>query len=197
MGRTLQAGSGTTRGAGRGRRARAVLGLALTVGLAAAGPATAGDGKDTFEGSCRFPVNVIFDPPLTNSAQQTHAVADGNGRCSGTWTTASGKTRTLDDAQVVYRAESDGRQSCATSGGAAGEGLLRYRDHKLKFSFSELRVTAPAVVRLEGRRGGAFEGTATPAGDEDLAEILQKCASTGLEEAGAVISGSTEPDISG
>ena len=181
----------------RVRAAACAAGLASVLGIAAAVPAAAGDGKDTFEGSCEFPVTVTFDPPLTNSARQTHAVADAAGRCSGTWTTGAGRRRTLDDAPVGYHAESDGQQSCATSGGAAGKGFLRYRDHKLKFSFSELRVTAPAVIRLEGRRGGAFEGTATPTGDEDLAEILEKCASTGVEEAEAIITGSTDPDISG
>jgi hypothetical protein len=171
--------------------------LASVLGIAAAGPAAAGDGKDTFEGSCEFPVTVTFDPPLINSTRQVHAQADGKGRCSGTWTTPAGRTRTLDGAQVVYHAESDGRQSCAASEGPTGEGFLRYREHKLKFRFSEFRVTAPALIRLEGRRGGAFEGTATPTGDEDPVEILQKCASTGLDEAGATITGLTDPEISG
>lgn len=200
MDRKLQTGTGTTRSAGSRGRGRALLGLAglaSALAVATAGPAAAGDGKDTLEGSCEFPVKVIFDPPLTNNARQTHATADAVGRCSGTWTTGTGKTRTLDDARVVYHAESDGRQSCATSGGAAGKGFLRYRKHKLKFRFSELRVTAPAAIRLEGRRGGVFEGTATPTGDEDLAEILQQCASSGIKEAPANISGSTNPDISG
>ena len=200
MDRTLQTGSGGVAESWSRRLAWAMLGLAtlaFAVGSVAARPAAAGDGKDTFEGSCEFPVRVTFDPPLTNNARQTHATAKAIGRCTGTWTTGSGKTRTLDDARVLYRAESDGRQSCATSGGAAGKGFLRYRKHKLKFRFSELRVTAPAAIRLEGRRGGVFEGTATPTGDEDLVEILQQCASTGIKKAGAIISGSTQPDISG
>lgn len=181
----------------RARPAVLVAALASVLGIAAAVPAAAGDGKDTFEGSCEFPVKVVFDPPLSGSTRQTHAEADGKGRCSGTWTTATGRTRTLDDAEVVYHAESDGQQSCAASGNPSGKGFLRYRDRKLKFRFSEMRVTAPAVITLEGRRGGRFEGAAAPSGNEDPVEILQKCASSGLEKAEAVISGSTEPDISG
>lgn len=179
----------------RGRAALAAGGLAVAVGIAAAGPAAAGDGKDTFEGSCDFPVTVTFDPPLASSARRTHATADGVGRCSGTWITGTGKRRTLDQARVVYHAESDGEQSCAASQGAAGKGFLRYRDHKLKFRFSEDRVATTAQVRLEGRRGGAFDATANSEGDP--AEVVQKCASTGLRKATATITGSTDPAISG
>lgn len=56
---------------------------------------------------------------------------------------------------------------------------------------------ATALIRLEGRRGGAFEGTTSPRGDEDPVEIAKKCASTGLDEAGTTITGSTDPEISG
>ena len=181
----------------RGRGAIFVTALASALAVAPALPATAGDGKDTFEGSCEFPVRVTFDPPLTNSSRRTHAEADGRGRCSGTWTTAAGRERTLDDARVVYHAESDGRQSCAASEGPTGDGFLRYREHTIKFTFSESRAGTTARVELDGKRGGAFEGTANASGDEDPVEIAEKCTSTGLRQAGATITGSTAPEISG
>ena len=178
------------------RRRRVValmLGLVSALGIAVAGPATAGPGYDTFEGSCEIPATVVFDPPLTGSTQQVHTVADGRGPCTGTWTTAAGRTLTLDGATVVYHAEADGRQSCSASESTTGPGFFRYRDRKIKFTFSESRVGAYTPIRLEGKRGGAFDGRADPAEDQDPLEILQKCASTGLDEARVVIRGSTDP----
>jgi hypothetical protein len=61
-----------------------IAGLAWVVGIAAAAPALAGDGKDTFEGSSDIPALVNFDPPLSDSTRPVHATAHGKGPCSGT-----------------------------------------------------------------------------------------------------------------
>jgi hypothetical protein len=98
---------------------------------------------------------------------------------------------------TTYHAKSDGRQSCAASEGPTGDGFLRYREHTIKFTFSESRAGTTARVELDGKRGGAFEGTANASGDEDPVEIAEKCTSTGLRQAGATITGSTAPEISG
>jgi hypothetical protein len=181
-----------------GARAAVLLaGLASVLGIPVVGPAAARYGNDTFEGSCEIPATVTFDPPLTGSTREVHSNADGKGPCSGTWTTADGRKLTLDGAPVVYHAEADGRQSCAASEGTTGPGYFRYRQHKIRFTFTESRVGAYTPIRLEGRRGGAFEGTADASPDQDPVEIAQKCASTGLDEARVIIRGSTNPDISG
>jgi hypothetical protein len=197
MSRKLYPNQTATREGGRRRALIPLIALALVLGMAAAGAAAASSGYDTFEGSCEIPATVVFDPPLTGSTQQVHAEADGRGPCTGTWTTAAGRTYTLDGATVMYHAEADGQQSCAGSEGTTGPGFFRYRDRKIKFTFFESRVGALTPIRLEGRRGGVFEGRADPSEDTDPVEVLQKCASTGLDEASVVIRGSTSPSISG
>ena len=171
---------------------------AFALSLPAAGPAAAaGPGYDTFEGSCEIPATVRFDPPLTGSTQLVHTTANGRGTCTGTWTTASGRRRTLNAAAVAYHAEADGRQSCSGSEGTSGPGFLRWGKRKISFTFFETRVGVYTPIRLEGRRGGVFEGRADPSEDQDPAELIQKCASSGLDEARVVIRGSTVPRISG
>ena len=185
----------------RGIRARAVVLTGMTVfafSMPASGPAgAAGRGYDTFRGSCEFPATVRFDPPLTGSTQQVHATAHGRGTCTGTWVTASGRRRTLDGAPVVYHAEADGRQSCSGSEGTSGPGYLRWGRRKISFTFFEMRVGVYTPIRLEGKRGGVFEGRADPNEEQDPVELLEKCASSGLDEALVVIRGSTAPRISG
>ncbi len=176
------------------------LAAVLALGLSIPGPgpaAAAGRGYDTFRGSCEFPAVVRFDPPLTGSTQQVHAVGHGRGECTGTWITASGRRRTLNGAAVVYHAEADGRQSCQASEGTTGPGFLRWRKRKISFTFYESRVGTFTPIRLEGKRGGAFEGRAEPTDDQDPAELIQKCATSGLDEVRIVIRGSTVPRISG
>ena len=156
-------------------------------------PAAAGGGYHAFRGSCEFPATVRFDPPLTGSTQQVHTVAHGKGTCTGTWRTSSGRTYQLNGAPVVYHAEADGQQSCSASEGTKGPGFLRWGMHRLNFTFYESRVGVYTPIRLEGRRGGSFEGRADPSEEQDPAELLEKCASSGLDQARVVIRGSTEP----
>ncbi len=183
------------------RRARAVA-LAAVLGLAFSIPGSevamaAGRGYDTFRGSCEFPPVVRFDPPLTGSTRQVHATAYGRGTCTGKWITASGRRLWLNAATVVYRAEADGRQSCSSSEGTTGPGFLRWGKRKISFTFSESRLGLYTPIRLEGKRSGAFEGRADPSPDEDPVAVVQKCASSGLDEASVVIRGSTARRISG
>ena len=180
-------------------RAVVLMGMAvLALSIPASGPAAAaGRGYDTFRGSCDIPATVRFDPPLTGSTQQVRATAHGQGTCTGTWITTSGRRRTLNAAPVVYHAEADGRQSCSGSEGTSGPGFLRWGKRKISFTFLETRVGAFTPIRLEGKRGGVFEGRADPSEEQDPVELLEKCASTGLDEALVVIRGSTAPRISG
>ena len=179
------------------RAAGLVVMMAFAMATVAPGSATAGSGHDTFRGSCEIPATVRFDPPLSGSTQQTHTVADGKGPCSGTWTTPSGRKITLNNRTVVYHAEADGRQSCASSEGTSGPGYFRLRRHKISFAFSESRVGIYTPITLQGKKGGVFEGRADFSTDQDPVEAVQECASTGLAQALVVIRGSTDPHISG
>ena len=185
----------------RSIRARALVLTGMTIfafGVPGSGPAAATRrGYDTFRGSCEFPATVRFDPPLTGSTQEVHTTADGRGTCTGTWITPSGRRRTLNGAPVVYHAEADGRQSCSGSEGTSGPGYLRWGPRKISFTFFETRVGVYTPIRLEGKRGGVFEGRADPNEEQDPVELLEKCASSGLDEALVVIRGSTAPRISG
>ena len=179
--------------------ARAIL---LIVGVAALSiaaprPADANHRSDTFIGSCEIPAKVRFDPPLSGSTQQVHSVANGKGPCTGTWITSKGRRYRLNGARVVYHAEAYGQQSCSASEGTTGPGYFRYRTRKISFTFSESRVGAFTPIRLVGKGGGAFEGRADPSEDQDPVELVQKCATTGLDVALVVIRGSTEPKIRG
>lgn len=177
-------------------QARYLLTALATIAVAASATTVQAAAADTFEGSCEFAGTVKFDPPLSTSPRDTQATADAEGPCTGTWTTKNGKKHALDGARVVYHAESDGQPSCASSD-AEGSGFLRYRDHKLRFRFQELRVGAATRIRLEGRDGGAFEAAVTGTGDTDLSEIIAACAADGLRKVGVEITGTTVPTISG
>ena len=172
---------------------------AMSALLALLAPASAtprGEKKsrlDTFAGSCEFSVHVRFSPPLTMEERATHAEALASGPCTGTWRSHKG-TWQLDGDEVVYRARSDGMQSCG-SAAAAGDGFLKYRGRTLRFSFSEDRVGTAAEIRLEGARGGRFDGMGGAEGDP--AAAVEACVTDGLGEAEATITGATEPTISG
>ena len=178
------------------RRWLAVLTGALLVSAVAGGPAaSAGSGgSQTFEGSCDFSVTVQFDPPLTNSSRPTQVDARGDGRCTGTLTREGHHARQLNDEPVLYRAQSEGDQSCG-SAIASGTGYLGFGRRKLHFELSELRVAAVPTVTLEGRDGGSFKASGVAGGDP--VDPVSKCAGSGLERATVEVSGETDPTISG
>lgn len=185
----------TKRSLRRFRKRLAVAPLITAVLAIAPASAAAGDGFNTFTGSCEFTGSVVFDPPIGLSEQRTSAEARAAGPCTGTWQRPSGKVWNLDGDRVRYRAQSTGTQSCG-SAEAAGDGFLRYRHRKLRFLFFESRIGASASIRLEGRGGGLFTGTAE--GDPAEAdEIAQACLTSGVSQAGFTLPGSTDPSISG
>ena len=180
-----------------GRGVAALGAIAMLVALLV--PASAipvGERKsrlDTFSGSCEFDATVRFTPPLSPAERQTHAEALASGPCTGTWRSHKG-TWHLDADEVLYKARSDGTQSCAAAE-VPGEGLLKYRGRTLRFSFHEERLGASASIRLDGARGGRFSATASAEGDP--AQAVQHCVTEGLGEAEATITGAAEPRISG
>ena len=180
-----------------GRGVGRTVAIAIVLALLAPGAATSRGEKrsrlDTFTGSCEFKATVRFTPPLSGEQQQTHADALGVGKCSGTWDSRRGSWR-LDGDEVLYKAHSDGTQSCA-SAEVPGEGLLKYRGRTLRFRLFEQRVGAQAELELTGVRGGRLSATAAPEGDPVAA--VRSCAGEGLAESKAVISGETDPSISG
>jgi hypothetical protein len=193
MRETLQ----TTKARSRSRIAGCAVGLLAAAGALVAAPgAWAGSGgSSTFSGSCQFEGSVSFDPPLGTATQETVAEARAVGPCTGTWTTGR-RTFQLDGDEVRYRARSLGQQSCAAAD-ASGRGYFAYRGRKLRFSFSESRVGATAAIELQGDDAGMFSGVATPTSGDDPAEVLERCASDGLAHSGVMLTGATQPTISG
>ena len=184
---------------GRSWRRGLVAAGAMSVLLALLLPAAAapsGEKKlrhDTFAGSCEFAATVRFSPPLSAREQATHAEALASGPCSGTWRSHRGTWR-LDGDDVLYKARSEGMQSCAAAE-VSGIGALKYRGRTLRFSSYENRVGATASLRLEGTRGGLFEASAAAEGDP--VEVVRRCFTDGIGEAAATITGASEPKISG
>jgi hypothetical protein len=191
MRETLQ----TTKARSRSLIAGCAAGILAAGALVAAPGASAGGGSSTFSGSCQFEGSVSFDPPLGTAMQETVAEAKAAGPCTGTWTTGK-RTFELDGDEVRYRARSLGQQSCAAAE-ATGRGYFAYRGRKLRFSFSESRVGATAAIVLQGNDAGMFSGLATPTSGDDPAEVLERCASDGLARSGVMLTGATQPTISG
>jgi hypothetical protein len=174
----------------------AVLTIVL-LASAVAGPHTAyaGSGRPlTFEGSCKFSVEVAFEPPMTNSTRPTTQQAEGDGRCTGTLTRANGNRKELDHAPAVYHADSHGDVSCGSSD-ATGSGYLQFGRRKLRFEFSESRVASVTNLTLKGEAGGVFKASASPT--DDPVDILTKCAGAGVRRTAVDVSGETDPTISG
>jgi opacity protein-like surface antigen len=169
----------------------------VAVAVLAAMPAQAAAKRNqpsTFKGSCELTGTVAFSPALMATPQQTHAIADAAGPCTGTWRKGK-RTWDLDGDEVVYHAETDGSQSCGGGEGITGAGFLRYRGRRLAFTLEESRVAVSAELQLTGQRSGAATGTATAEGDPTTA--VQSCSTTGLAQTGISGTLETAPRISG
>jgi hypothetical protein len=165
---------------------RIIAFAAAAIALAAA-PAHAKQGEaSSFTGTCSFTGIVRFDPPLTTTPAQGSGFARAIGSCVGTWTDRRGRRHFLEGDTVRYVAWNSGVLSCL-EGLAEGGGYLRFRGERLDFSLSEARVTGVGSLTLEGEEGGSAEGVARPSGEDDPADLIERCSGPGLKQAGATI----------
>jgi hypothetical protein len=172
-----------------------IIGVSLTVALVAVLPlvSSAEAARSSFSGSCQLTGEVSFTPPLTLHSQQTQADATAGGACTGTWRRGRQVFR-LDQAHVDYRATSSGLQSCS-EGEALGTGFLRYRKDKLRFELAEERLGTSVSMRMEGRYGGLFEGTATAEGNP--VGLVLSCLTTEISRVEIAIEGLATDWLSG
>jgi hypothetical protein len=177
---------------------RTIAALALAAGaLAAAPPATAGDGGDqTLEGSCHFSGELRQRPPLTNVPAPGAAVAVATGACSGTLTNENGRAERLDAARARYAAAARGTTSCG-GGTATGAGVIEVAGERLRFRFTEVRGPGAGAVGLDGAGGGSAGGIAAVSADEDPVAIAQACGGDGLRRVRIEIDVATTPALTG
>lgn len=151
-----------------------------------------------FDGTCAFSGQVTFDPPLTNSPQPITQHANGPGTCSGTLVDRGGRSHELEDAPFTYVATEKGDRVSCGSGSDAGSGVLVFPAFgRLHFDISENRAGGAALLTARGARGGSATVTGSISPDEDQAEILTKCAGSGLEEVSLDANLSTNGTFSG
>jgi hypothetical protein len=154
------------------------------------------EGKaESFEGSCEFEGTAHFDPPMGLSSKPTTVVADAPGRCTGTLTDATGRTKRLEQAPVLFHEQSRGDQSCLSNPASTGTGHLAFEGARIDFIFNETRMGPDGEWELEGQSGGSFLGTFSAS--DDPGATLSACAAGNLAQSDFTASGSTEPAISG
>jgi hypothetical protein len=158
---------------------------------------SAGGAASTFTGQCHFSGRVSFDPPLTNAPQSVSQRAVASGLCSGTFIDSRGNTHQLSDTAARFSETSQAENASCLGGTATGEALLRFPYGKIGADFQEVRGGGGAVIQLTGNVSGSAAGTATISQSEDPADILQRCASSGLAAVAIDADAATTPTISG
>jgi hypothetical protein len=154
----------------------ALMALALSSLVQAAQP-----GTETFVGECQMSGIVRHQPPLTQAPKPTSVHGSFSGTCSGQFTDRNGNTRQIDGAPAGYEARGGGDLSCL-GGVATGTGSLTFSGGaEVQFRFTERRpAPGVAVVTLEGVAGGTATNFGTVSPSEDLSEINERCAGSGL-----------------
>ena len=160
----------------------AVLLCGAVTALAPSSPATAGvPGTESFEGVCEMSGTIRHQPLLTQVAAPTAVRGSFSGTCSGTFTDRDGQTQQLDGAPAGYEVrDASGALSCL-GGTATGTGSLLLGGGQIEFSLTERRpAPGVAVVTLEGTGGGSATVFGTMSPGEDLMELNERCAGSGL-----------------
>ena len=168
-------------------RIRRLTLTALTAGgfaaLALSSPATAGaPGTESFTGVCAMSGTVRHQPPLTQQPAPTAIRGSFSGTCSGELTDRAGRTHRLDGAPADYRVRDAGGALSCLGGTATGTGsLLLGRGQEIEFTLTERRP-APglALVSLVGDDGGSATVVGTMSPSEDLVELNERCAGSGV-----------------
>lgn len=168
------------------------LTLIGTFVLAPAATATASQ-PATFKGSCSLSGVVVFDPGIGQNMVTTTATARASGQCSGVLTRPDGTTHQLADEEATYRGRASGQQSCA-AGTTIGRSWLRIAGTNVRFTFSETRVGALALIRLRDAAGGNTTGVASVMASEDSPEHVRACTTPdGLTQVPVAISTASTP----
>lgn len=161
----------------------AVLASSALIALAPSSLADAGEaGAERFDGVCEMSGTIRHDPPLTQEPAPTEVRGSFSGTCSGAFTDADGRSRTLDATPADYDVRDAGGALSCLGGTASGTGSLTFGGgRRIDFSLTERRP-APglAVVTLEGADGGSATVFGTLSPGEDLMELNERCSGSGL-----------------
>jgi hypothetical protein len=150
----------------------------------------------TFDGQCQFAGTSSFSSPVTLSPSPARDDVAAAGTCSGTLTEPGGRTTTLSNSPVQYRAtESGANESCELNPNAAGTGELIFGAGRLRFRVTENRVSGQAALSYTGRSGGSAQGVANVTSDPT--DLLEQCAAAGLSSAAVDIVFETTTAITG
>jgi hypothetical protein len=176
------------------------IGIVITAAVALAGSSVAAQRSQrplTFDGHCQLTGSVRFKPRMTSNPRVVRNYPRARGTCSGSLTEHNGKTVTLSNAPVRYRAEETGSQeSCASNQNAPGKGQLIFKAGRLHFAIVENRVSGTAHLSLTGARGGSATAVAN-VNSSNPQRILEKCANGGVSSVPVSLTIQTTPSISG
>ncbi len=151
----------------------------------------------TFAGQCQFTGTSTFSSPVTAVPSPVRNQVTASGTCSGSLTTAGGRTTQLSNAPVGYQAsEAGSNESCESDLGAAGTGELLFQSATIRFNVAENRVGGDAALKYTGRRGGSAAGVAFVTASNPAA-LLQQCTGSGLSSSPVEIVLQTTPSLSG
>ncbi len=159
--------------------------------------AGAGAGATTFAGQCQFAGTSSFSSSVTLVPAPVRNNVTASGSCSGSLTTASGRTTQLSNSAVRYHASEFGTaESCNSDPNAAGSGELIFQQGAVHFNVVENRAGGQAALAYSGRNGGSATGVAYVS-SSDPAGLLEQCATSGITSAPVQIVFQTTPSISG
>jgi hypothetical protein len=150
--------------------------LALSSSTAAAAPR----GAESFTGTCEMSGEIRNEPPLTTTSRPTSFRGRFTGVCTGELTGRRGRATRVNRTGAAYDGRGAGALSCL-GGVSTGTGTLRFaRGPVIAFRLTERRGPGFAVVTLDGTAGGSGVVVGTVSRDEDLAEINERCMSSGV-----------------
>ena len=185
-------------------RASAVRAVALVIGVALIGPVQAAAHRsparhaaNNFTGECSLSGTSAFSPPLTGTAQPTTQTAQATGTCTGTFVGRNGRSHQLSNAPVSYRATEFAPSVSCDGGSDSGSGTISFPYGPIRFTISETRVVAVAVVTLQGAKGGSASGQANVSPTGNPEQVLAACNAGGLASAPFDARAATTPSISG
>jgi hypothetical protein len=161
-----------------------------------AAPRSTRTGDRSFSGTCQLSGHVRFKPAMTNSPQNGRVRVRLRGECSGTLTGGGGRARSISDEAVKSRARSHGLESCA-AGRGSGSGYLTFGDHRVQFTYEEVRAGPALTLRAAGASGGSaiVQGNVSP--NADPTAITRACGGAGVRRAPVDVRFATTPAISG
>jgi hypothetical protein len=181
-------------------RALALVTLLVLVGAGEAGArrARVARGANTFTGSCQLSGTIAFIPPLTSTPQNVTQQVQASGTCWGQFVGRKGHAHLLNNAPVTYQATEYAPGATCDGGSDNGSGTITFPYGSIKFTISETRIVAVALVTMKGDKGGSAAGQANVSPTANPQQVLTACGSaTGLTQAPFDARAATTPSISG